>query len=261
MPMAIKNRTFANNGKSTYQFDAVGQLTGITHQGPSGELLEQLTYTYDPAGNQLRSARLEGGSDEDNPTGAAKPADIEEYTYDALNQLVQVQQLNGDRTSYSYDAANKLQRWESGSDYKDYTYDLRGNLLQVNGIDSEAAIRGFTLRSALPEANVTGNVYNSTNAAIDPASMASALTTPRVLESYTWDAANRLIDHVNYNGDKTSYGYDGDNNRVSMNISWGNGNAQNQYPNGHPAGMRDGWETQYKQQQRNIYFANDVTLA
>ncbi|WP_252863231.1 RHS repeat-associated core domain-containing protein [Paenibacillus riograndensis] len=182
----LKEKLLPNKGQSTYSYDGAGQLLEMKHTAPGGALLEQLTYVYDPAGNKIRSERQEGGSDEDNPAGTPRPADIADYAYDALNQLVQVQKQNGSRVIYSYDtvgnrlgketteagtsikeqytydAANKLTHFEKGSDYKDYTYDKRGNLLEVSGIDSEAALGLFTAKTSAQKTTVPDSVYSDT---------------------------------------------------------------------------------------------------
>ncbi|WP_379157921.1 RHS repeat-associated core domain-containing protein [Paenibacillus sp. sgz5001063] len=327
-----------NSGKSTYSYDGVGQLLEMKHTAPGGGLLEQLTYVYDPAGNKTRTERLEGGSDEDNPSGAQRPADISDYAYDALNQLVQVQKQNGSTVvysydtvgnrlgkeeteagittleSYTYDAANKLTHFEKGSDYKDYTYDPRGNLQEVTGIDSEAVLRLLRTKTMAPRMTVQGSVYSDVNASglgasvdananslpglldplsliIDPASAlggasvdpgtgvtanvygadgakspemllkAAKASGPQVLESNEWDASNRLIGNTNMSGDFTQYQYDGDGNRVSMRTTIGDGAIQDTYLPGNPAGDRDGWEPQYKKQQMDLYFTNDITMS
>ncbi|WP_249043463.1 polymorphic toxin-type HINT domain-containing protein [Paenibacillus faecis] len=376
----ITSRTLPGGETSSYQYDPLGQLVGIEHRNAGGQLLEQLKYVYDPAGNITRKERQEQGKDEDRPQDEPKPADIEDYTYDALNRLIEVQNRNGSTVSYTYDAAgnrlkktqtvqgvpqvesytydlaNKLTRWEKGTDFKDYTYDLRGNLLQVEGVDSAAAMMRLASKSVqqdvygngdtdpLLPADITGkpDVLDTVNpladalvdpfaggetnrgdlnpdgtspvhpnqadsypklldlTPIDPASIdpslvdptqadstemdpaplepdqsgvtdqvygpdvfdpmtAAALAGPGVLETYTWDAANRLIGHINPAGDQSAYRYDGDNNRVYMGISVGTGSRQDRYPSGHPAGSRGGWEPQFKKQQSEVYFTYDLT--
>ncbi|GAA0136291.1 hypothetical protein YSY43_31320 [Paenibacillus sp. YSY-4.3] len=341
----VIKKTLPYGAESNYTYDAIGQLLAIEHRNRNGQLLEQLQYAYDPAGNIVRKERQEQGSDEDRPLGSAKPADIEDYTYDALNRLIQVQQMNGSTTQYSYDAAgnrlqktqtvqgvpeienytydlaNKLIRWDKGTDYRDYTYDLRGNLLQVEGIDQAATSLRIGIRSLMMISGVADDVYGSTDllapdlfggsasvlgvpgtaitrdalapnnfaspsipsfdfdplANIAPDQMAvtdqvygadllfsasaAALAGPRVLETYGWDAANRLVSHINPSGDKTVYRYDGDDNRVYMGVTIGSGNIQDSYLLGHPAGPRIGWEPQYKKQQSEIYFTNDITTS
>ncbi|WP_068786955.1 RHS repeat-associated core domain-containing protein [Paenibacillus phocaensis] len=340
----VTSRILPGGETSSYQYDPIGQLVGIEHRNAGGQLLEQLKYVYDPAGNITRKERQEQGNDEDRPLDEPKPADIEDYTYDALNRLIEVQNRNGSTVSYTYDAAgnrlkktqtvqgvpqvesytydlaNKLTRWEKGTDFKDYTYDLRGNLLQVEGVDRAAAMMRIAPKSVqqdvygngdtdplLPEitgkpdvpdtVNPLADAYpklldptlndpsqmDATQAAsteMDPAPLepdqsgvtdqvygpdafdpvtAAALAGPGVLETYTWDAANRLIGHINPAGDQSVYRYDGDNNRVYMGESVGSGSRQDRYPSGHPAGSRGGWEPQFKKQQSEVYFTYDLT--
>ncbi len=365
----VTNRILPGGETSSYQYDELGQLVGIEHRNTGGQLLEQLKYVYDPVGNVTHKERQEQGKDEDRPQDTPKPADIEDYTYDALNRLTEVQNMNGSTVSYTYDAAgnrlqktqtvqgvpevenytydlaNKLLHWDKGTDYKDYTYDLRGNLLQVAGVDSAAAmmrIRSMNVPQAVYDNNanpllpnltgtpdvldpvdplsaafidpfgagsgtnpvnldpngtsLAGSNTTNTNPAnaypnvadpsqIDPAQidptqvdpnqlgvtdqvygpdafdplMLAAFAGPGVLETYTWDAANRLIGHTNPAGDQTEYRYDGDNNRVYMGVTVGTGNRQNRYPSAHPAGQVTGWEPQYKKQQTEVFFTYDIT--
>ncbi|GIO39643.1 hypothetical protein J41TS12_45040 [Paenibacillus antibioticophila] len=330
----VISRALSGGERSRYEYDALGQLIGIEHRNAGGSLLEQLSYVYDPAGNVVHKERLEQGKDEDRPQNAPKPADVEDYTYDALNRLIEVQNLNGSTVTYAYDAAgnrleksqtgvgttipeveyynydlaNRLTRWEKGTDYKNYTYDLRGNLLQVEGIDSAGALMRITsLKQPQNEVGVPQDVYGdldsilpdlsgapdtvgagnplelvpSVEATLETDSLsvtqqvygpedwkagdafdsqiAVALAGPGVLETYTWDAANRLIHHMNPAGDQTEYRYDGDNNRSFMGVTVGTGNQQNRYPASHPAGQVAGWEPQYKKLQTDIYFTYDIT--
>ncbi|WP_159065800.1 RHS repeat-associated core domain-containing protein [Gorillibacterium timonense] len=290
----IKGKALQNGGTSAYQYNDAGQVTGIRHLGPGGALLEQLSYTYDPAGNLVHWERQKGGSDEDNPSGATQQADIADYVYDALNQLTQVQKRNGTQTSYTYDAAgnrlsktvagggsagtetyaydpaNKLTHWEKGSDYRDYAYDLRGNLLTVTGTDSTSLLRAQSPSAdmtvpgsvyAQDGGSVTNEVYGDGTAPDGIHSLQAALAGPRILEAYSWDAANRLTAHTNEWGDQTVYRYDGNGSRVYMGVTLGSTARQDGYPASNPAGLRDGWETQYKKQQSDTYFTNDVTLS
>ncbi|MBY9077096.1 hypothetical protein KIH86_04025 [Paenibacillus sp. HN-1] len=239
---------------SDYAYDALNQLTQVQKQNGS-----KTTYSYDSAGNRLGKEVTDGG-------------------ITASEQ-------------YTYDAANKLVHFEKGSDYKDYTYDLRGNLLKVTGIDSEAALRSFTagasalkttmpgtvygdesgtdttdpLAFSLPDENLltgaTEDVYGADATLTPEARLAALAAGPQVLESNEWSASNRLIQNTNTYGDVTTYQYDGDGNRVSMRTTVGDDTIPNAYPSSNPAGTRDGWESQYKKRQLDIYFTNDITLS
>jgi RHS repeat-associated protein len=196
----LTEKLLPSSGKSTYSYDGVGQLLELKHLAPGGSLLEQLTYVYDPAGNKTRTERQEYGSDEDNPAGAQRPADISDYAYDALNQLVQVQKQNGAKVvytydtvgnrlgketteagittleSYAYDDANKLTHFEKGSDYKNYTYDKRGNLLEVSGMDSELAMSLLSAQVKAQKVSVPESVYADMGASGDAFASADSST-------------------------------------------------------------------------------------
>ena len=106
-----------------------------------------------------------------------------------------------------------------------------------------------------------GNIDEDLAESIDSVITSSLLSaTSGVLEQYEWSADNRLVRQVNERGDTTTYQYDGDGNRIYMGTLVGSRDGANQHPSSYLEGLRDGWEPQYKQEQRELYFANDVTL-
>ncbi|WP_147381843.1 RHS repeat-associated core domain-containing protein [Paenibacillus nanensis] len=265
----LTTKTLPTGAMSTYVYNELGQLLELTHRNQQGKSVEQLIYAYDPLGNRTRMERIEGEDDEDDAEGGRV---VSEYTYDALNQLITVSKYNaGDSgstitTNYSYDkvgnrltkatswgdlsdveqytynALDQLTRWQNGLNYKDYTYDPRGNLLKVLGV-TDAADPVMAIEDLLPDpeaanpenAAVTDSVYTETGLSAvqdEELSAMSEPSVPQLLESYAWNSANRLIQHINEAGDITRYTYDGDDNRISMIVDLahgpkGNGNNGN----------------------------------
>lgn len=294
---AVTTRTTPDGTVGRYAYDAAGQTKSISYTGSQGVLLEQLVYEYDPSGNRTKVTRTMSGSDEDASGGEPRTI-VTQYTYDALQQLERAETLNGSTASYAYDAAgnrisrtvadgtesltenyaynaaNRLTRWERGTDYKDYAYDLRGNLLTVNGVDSRAAAgQGKTAANAVPGADglavtgevygagagsqVTGSVYGS-GAGLGLANP-FALTGDQVLDQYSWTSSNRLKGVTDVAGNRTDYGYDGDGNRIYMGVNTADGTAADAYPSDHPAGSRTGWEAQYKKAVQEFHYTLDVS--
>ena len=275
----LVSKVLPTQAVSTYEYDAVGQVRQIRHTNQQGNMLEQLTYAYDPVGNRIRTERLLGGDDEDDGQEVAKTDEtiVTQYAYDALNQLAQVQQQNGEdaesriTTSYTYDqggnrvskgmvwgdlasteqytynGADQLTHWQNGASYKDYTYDQRGNLLKVLGVVADETDGTSVSHDAF--ADVSQSVYSNP----ETSGETSGETTPEEawLEQYVWDTANRLTKQINPEGDMTQYTYDGDGNRMGMiidlahgpdgrNSGKGNGNHGNGNSNGNGNGNDNG---------------------
>ncbi|HYL34545.1 MAG TPA: DUF6531 domain-containing protein, partial [Bryobacteraceae bacterium] len=160
-------RTHANGVQVAYQYDAGGRLTGLTDVGPSGSLLAQAMYTYDPAGNPLTMTDLAGTHsyvyDElDRLVAATHPvSSAESYSYDPV----------GNRAAWSYDAANRLLATDSvsftydhngntstRSDGTAYTYDLENRLTQVSLSDGRLVTYKYDPFGRRIEKNVDGSV-------------------------------------------------------------------------------------------------------
>ncbi|GAA0352335.1 DUF6531 domain-containing protein [Bacillus horti] len=180
----VTTKTLPSQAKSTYVYDQVGQLLELAHSNQRGKVLERLRYTYDPIGNRIRMDRFDDGNDEDKGDSDFSKMKTNEYAYDALNQLIQVQSYNtydrsalamttysydevGNRLSkimhvgsisdtelYTYDAADKLIYWENGDDSKEYEYDLRGNLLRVIGNSVETVTQEVYTPPTLDDENI-----------------------------------------------------------------------------------------------------------
>ncbi|MBD3920905.1 hypothetical protein H8B09_19220 [Paenibacillus sp. PR3] len=249
---AILTKTLPNQATQSYTYDAVGQVTGMKQADAGGKVLEQLIYEYDPVGNREQVKRTESGKDEENPSGTAKTI-ITDFAYDALNQLLQANEQGGNHASYTYDkvgnrltkvstarpgaatvtekytydAADHLTHLERGTDYQDYTYDGRGNMTKVAGVDSS-----------------------------------SGSTRQGTLQQYKWNAANRLVEQTNEYGNKSTYRYDGDGNRLQMAVKLTNPQEEDQYPTSNPSGLTvGGWEPKYKQKNHTYNYVIDPAAA
>jgi RHS repeat-associated protein len=189
---AVGNRTAMlrpNGVRTTYAYDALNRLTGLTHTALSGDLLFSVSYTLNPAGLRIRA-------EERDASGVLQTVS---YTYDALNRLVAESIIHrdagrtrtsgwsydkvGNRTAqtlliggtlitthYTYDANDRLLTEVTGSVTTSYTYDANGNTLTRNGPDG--------------------------------------------LVEYAYDDANRLVEMRSARG-RYTYGYDSDGLRIS----------------------------------------------
>ncbi|MFD1266686.1 RHS repeat domain-containing protein [Paenibacillus motobuensis] len=168
----------ANGSTTQYSYNSRGLLEKLSEQNQTGNILNKHEYSYDAAGNILKWIETIDGKKRDKS-----------YTYDELNQLIQVidqgqertyrydsfgnrieKAGTGDSTTYSYNSANQLLEEKSGGVQKKYQYDPRGNLTTV------------TIGS-------------------------------KTLESYTFDETNRLVQAVK-EGKTAEYRYNGQGARI-----------------------------------------------
>ncbi len=134
--------TYPNGTTTSYTYDNASRLTNIRHQGPGATMIEELTYTYDAAGNRLTVNRA-------NAAATLLP-DAMAATYDAANQLIQLNgvtltyDLNGNLTSdgttnYTWDARNRLIALAGPAITASFAYDAKGRRISktINGITTE----------------------------------------------------------------------------------------------------------------------------
>jgi RHS repeat-associated protein len=104
-----------------YGYDAANRLTSLTYSGLAGGTPTQnLTYTYDPAGNRT----VLGGS----WARTLLPNAISSASYDAANR-----QLALGGKSMTYDFNGNLTQISEGGQNTDLTWDVRDRLTNVNG--------------------------------------------------------------------------------------------------------------------------------
>jgi RHS repeat-associated protein len=119
-------------GTTTYEYDAIGQLVGVTY--PDGR---QVSYEYDAVGNRI-SVTDDGSTTNyatNNMNQYDQVGDVT-YTYDADGNMTSKTGAEG-MTTYAYDIENRLVRVTTPTgDAWEYTYDALGNRVAVsqNGV-------------------------------------------------------------------------------------------------------------------------------
>jgi RHS repeat-associated protein len=168
------------------EYDLLGRITVIEHAGPAGPFA-RFSYTLDPAGNRLAVQELDGRR--------------VEYVYDALERLLTERifepgAMTPSRTiDYSYDpVGNRLNRDDSLDGLTTYTYDANDRLvMEVHGSNTINYIYG-------PSGDLIAKRVNAIDQAI-----------------YEWDFEHRLI-HCDLDADATidvAFRYDDQGNRVA----------------------------------------------
>lgn len=112
--------SYPNGVTTTYTHDQASRLSRILHQSVASTI-EDLTYTYDAAGNRISFSR----------TGpqATLPAPVQ-AAYDAANEQIQ---FNSTTPNLSYDANGNLISKTDASGTTTYTWDARNRLIGIAG--------------------------------------------------------------------------------------------------------------------------------
>ncbi|BDI32589.1 hypothetical protein CCAX7_46400 [Capsulimonas corticalis] len=132
----VSSHQHGNGVLTNFAYNALGQLSSLSHQSPTGDLLSKFdSLMYDGLGNRTSmTATIPGHTGYSGTTT---------FTYDALSRLVQEQSTrNGGYTNlFSYDAAGNPLTMRGGSNSFNannqnagFTYDLNGNPTAYRGV-------------------------------------------------------------------------------------------------------------------------------
>lgn len=193
---------YGNGATAEYRYSgATGRLLGTHTQKPSGEGVQSLAYSYDPAGNVSRIRDLLSGTLFGRGE-AVKP--VWDYEYDAYNRLVSatgrelpgqtadLRQVSSYRQEFEYDAGSSLTRVRHRGAGQRFTLEL-GMAEDSNRMDEAGGPREYDGR---------GNVLSLPN-----------------LRAMEWNADNRLsrvilIQRNEEDSDEEYYRYAADGTRV-----------------------------------------------
>jgi RHS repeat-associated protein len=193
---------------TTYTYDVVGRITSsvspdgnVTGANPSQYTT---TYTFDGFGNALTVT---------NPMNQ-----VTSYSYDANENVSSVKDPNLHTTTFTYDADNR-QTQVTRADQSVLTtgYDADGNVIsQSDGLNKTTTYTYDALgnRGSMVDGLGRGLVYGYGS----PGYITSVYDPLGRVTSYSYDSAGRIA-VVIYSDAKTanvSYGYDADNQRISM---------------------------------------------
>jgi RHS repeat-associated protein len=212
---------------TTYTYSGANQLVSVTAPTDPGSV--HTTYTYDPAGRKTQ---------QNLPNGV-----IVQYGYDQLNRLLTINQSKNGTTplaSYSYtldkagnrtavtEGSGRTISWGYDNAYRltsevdsaspsittTYGYDAMGNrqsmtvggttttTYQYNDLDQLTGVTGPS--QSLSYSYVRGDLNQVKDTA-----------TNTVLQSYSWDSADRLVG-ATVSGGSATYAYDADGRRIKQ---------------------------------------------
>jgi RHS repeat-associated protein len=176
-------RIGGNFAISAFAYDAAGQMTDVLHMKTFNLANQRLTYTYDRVGNRKTLLELDGSRTT--------------WTYDATYRLT-----NEDRsgtsphnTTHTYDPVGNRTQENAGGSVTNFQYDAANQLVQRE--DPEENIYEFSYDQA---GNMT--TYDS--------------GTSPTTRQYTWDNDNRLVKVEPYGGTPTTMTYNADGLRVGV---------------------------------------------
>lgn len=113
----LVRKDLGHGGFSTYEYDAIGQLTSLVHHAPGGAVSSRFVYAYDAAGRIISQVSLDGTT---------------QYEYDAIGQLTRVLLPDGRDIRYQYDAAgNRLRTIDSLLGTTDFVADVMNQIVQA----------------------------------------------------------------------------------------------------------------------------------
>jgi RHS repeat-associated protein len=195
------------NSTYSYRYDAGGRLTSVDNTGTPGMPSVLLNYSYDPAGNRIKTT--------DTIKGSLKG--ITAYVYDALNRLTRITQSGSGvlnkRVDMTYDAASQLTGINRYSDLTGtqlaassaYTYDAAGQLIDLQHRNTTSVLADY------------GYSYDADGRLI-------ATTSSDGSSAYSYDEIDQLTGATHSYQTNEDYSYDENGNRTNAGYQTGANN-------------------------------------
>jgi len=187
--------------RTTWQYDVAGRPTTMTHGNASIAETD-----YDAAG-RIASVR--------NLKSDRSVLSVFNYSYDAGGNRTGVQEANGDRVTWSYDATNQLARERrSGTNAYDvtFTYDAAGSRL--------TRLEGGTTTTysydAANQLNTEVTPSQRTTYSYDANGNTQVINAAGQLTTYSWDIEDHITGVQLPAGSRNTFSYDGDGRRRRM---------------------------------------------
>jgi RHS repeat-associated protein len=221
----ISKRTDGNGKVIYYKYDGLDRLIREVHkQGGTADTETPndavTVYTYDPVGNRLTLTEPDG-----NTTT---------YTFDADNRLIKKVNAAGDTTLTAYDGVgNIVSVTAPTTNVTTTTYDADDRVILVQ--DGGGTVSSYTYDAVGNQLTRTDGNGNTTSTTYDAIYRVVRITDPLAKNtSYAFDPVGNLLSTTDRNGAVTTYRYDAINRRISMTDALGD-STQYQYD---PVGNR-----------------------
>lgn len=203
--------TLPNGVTAAYGYDAASELTALNYAKSNGTAVGNLTYAYDANGRMVgkggtfatdllpkpnsqastfdlgdRTTTLDGASFSYDSNGNLIGDGVNTYSWNARNQLVQVNQGGVAQLSYTYDAeGRRVSKAVQGATPTQFLYDGANAVQEMQGGAVNPILTGLGVDERFARNDVTGRTYfladqiNSTVALTD--------TTGAVRQQYSYD--------------------------------------------------------------------------
>lgn len=183
----IKEKSYSNGITVGYKSTPGGKLLELTHK-KEDSVINKFNYTYDSMCNRLSIDKFRDGDSE--ITG------LYEYSYDELNRLTDVSKDGKKISSFGYDNfGNRIREERSG----------KKNTLSYNSLNQLIKNESGN--------NTKSYIYDKRG------NLTKVLMNNELMNSYEWNAMNRLKEAANHKGEKANYSYNGIGHRVSKEIT------------------------------------------
>lgn len=208
---AQKKVTNANGSRANFEYNADGTLSQLTNRTSNGTIIDDYTYTYDAAKNQISKTEILNGQNKGTTS----------YTYDSVNRLRSVTEPSDKLTQYTYDKADnrKTETVVENSVTSTTTYSYNDQERLMKTIQAV----GGTTKTVSYNYDYNGNVYSKTQGVSSTDSGEEAETAMNLLgiddttdcaEIYEYDVFNQLV--KTYKGSNVITNvYNGEGHRVS----------------------------------------------
>ena len=209
----ITGQTDANGNVIYYKYDALDRRIDVVRKvGSTADTITSAdavtTYTYDPVGNRLTLTEPDG-----NTTT---------WTYDADNRVIKEVNAAGDTTLTTYDGVgNVITISEPNLDVVTDTYDALNRLTQITdsaGADAAYSYdnEGNCISYADGNGNTTSYAYDAINRLVTTTDPLGNTTTT------VYDPVGNPLQTTDRNGNVTTMAYDAINRRISTTDALGN---------------------------------------
>ncbi|MGE6577831.1 RHS repeat domain-containing protein [Paenibacillus xylanexedens] len=212
--------TDGNANVTSYTYDALGRM--IAEKYPDGtqtkvtynDLLNQVTVT-DPTGVVSSKIYSPIGdlSSEVNVRGSTL------YRYDSYGRLSRKLDYNGGSVSYQYDPWSRVSLEVFGIGANQYQYDDVNRIKSITDGSGNTIKESYDLFDRLTrkeEVKPAGNVILSKSAYDYAGNLISSTDANQNINTYTYDALNRLLSVIDSLGQTTSYAYNLSGNMTGM---------------------------------------------